>query len=112
MALDTARFDDQGATSAVVNLAVTLPVTSVTIDSSFNYTFTGVGRITGNGNLTKTNSGTLVMLTDIVAYTLDVGLDFKELLLGETCIDRRAELLLEHLGTLRSAAFPPEFSVN
>jgi Lon protease-like protein len=54
----------------------------------------------------------LGMLTDIVAYTLDIDLDFKERLLTEAGVDRRAKLLLEHLGRLRKATFPPEFSVN
>jgi uncharacterized protein len=61
----------------------------------------------------------LGMLTDIVAYTLDIDLEFKERLLAETSVDRRAELLLEHMSRLRkavfrvrSADFPPEFSMN
>ena len=54
----------------------------------------------------------LGMLTDIVAYTLDIDLEFKERMLEETCVDRRAEQLLEFLGRLRRLAFPPEFSVN
>jgi Lon protease-like protein len=58
------------------------------------------------------NQISLGMLTDIVAYTLDVGLDFKEQLLGEAGVDRRAELLLERLARARNGKFPPEFSVN
>ncbi len=54
----------------------------------------------------------LGMLTDIVAYTLDIDLEFKERLLVETCVDRRAELLLEHLSHVRKFIFPPEFSLN
>jgi uncharacterized protein len=54
----------------------------------------------------------LGMLTDIVAYTLDIELDFKERLLAEAGVDPRAKLLLEHLSRLRKAIFPPEFSVN
>jgi Lon protease-like protein len=54
----------------------------------------------------------LGMLTDIVAYTLELGLDFKEQLLAETLVDRRAELLLEHFARVRTAIFPPEFSAN
>lgn len=64
VSLDTARFDNLGATSSLINLAVALPVAGVTVDSSSNYTFTGGGRITGASGLTKTNSGTLVVLTD------------------------------------------------
>jgi uncharacterized protein len=58
------------------------------------------------------NQISLGMLTDIVAYTLDLGLDFKEQLLAETGVDRRAELLLERFARASKAAFPPEFSAN
>jgi Lon protease-like protein len=54
----------------------------------------------------------LGMLTDIVAYTLDIDLEFKERLLAETSVNRRAEWLLEHLDRMRKAVFPPEFSLN
>lgn len=54
----------------------------------------------------------LGMLTDIVAYTLDLDLRFKERMLEETCVDRRAEQLLEFLSRVRQMAFPPEFSLN
>ena len=54
----------------------------------------------------------LGMLTDIVSYTLDLGLDFKEQLLLETGVDRRAELLLERFARARNSMFPPEFSAN
>lgn len=54
----------------------------------------------------------LGMLTDIVAYTLDIDLEFKERLLSETNVSRRAEWLLEHLDHMRKAVFPPEFSLN
>jgi len=54
----------------------------------------------------------LGMLTDIVAYTLDIDLEFKERLLAETNVNRRAEWLLEHLERMRKAVFPPEFSLN
>jgi Lon protease-like protein len=58
------------------------------------------------------NQISLGMLTDIVGYTLDLGLDFKEQLLAETGVDRRAELLLERFARARNAKFPPEFSAN
>ena len=54
----------------------------------------------------------LGMLTDIVAYTLDIELDFKDQMLRETCVDARATQLLQHLNRIRRLAFPPEFSVN
>jgi ATP-dependent Lon protease len=54
----------------------------------------------------------LGMLTDIVAYTLDLELDFKERMLLETDVDGRATELLNYLSRLRRLAFPPEFSLN
>jgi uncharacterized protein len=58
------------------------------------------------------NQISLGMLTDIVSYTLDLGMDFKEQLLAETSVDRRSELLLERFARARNAKFPPEFSAN
>ena len=60
----------------------------------------------------------LGVLTDIVSYTIDLGMTLKEQLLHECNVDRRAALLVDFLqkgGKLRSlgrAGFPPEFSVN
>jgi ATP-dependent Lon protease len=54
----------------------------------------------------------LGMLTDIIAYTLEIDLQFKERMLAETCVDRRAQQLLEFLGRVRRLTFPPEFSLN
>jgi uncharacterized protein len=60
----------------------------------------------------------LGMLTDFVAYTLDLNLRLKEQLLAETNVDNRAEILLEAIRELRTApeeskrGFPPEFSEN
>jgi uncharacterized protein len=57
----------------------------------------------------------LGMLTDIVAYTLDLGLKRKEQLLAETNVDRRVELLFDFLSSPAAAeptAFPPPFSDN
>ena len=60
----------------------------------------------------------LGMLTDFVAYTLDLTLRLKEQLLGEINVDHRAEVLLEAIRGLRAAQeepnrdFPPQFSPN
>ena len=62
----------------------------------------------------------LGVLTDLVAYSLDIGLCEKRRMLEETNVDRRADALLEHLdrllevGSTAAAAplFPPQFSVN
>lgn len=63
----------------------------------------------------------LGVLTDIVAYTLDFELQFKEQLLGELNVDRRAELIVEQVSSASrrpravwpsSETFPPDFSSN
>jgi len=59
---------------------------------------------------------TLGMLADIVAYTLDLDLEWKMRLLAECDVLKRTELLLEAITARPAAAparrFPPEFSVN
>ncbi|MDA7980711.1 MAG: LON peptidase substrate-binding domain-containing protein [Pirellulales bacterium] len=60
----------------------------------------------------------LSALTDILAYSLEFGLAFKQQLLEETSVDKRAQLLLENLHhpqqTCEQSArkFPPDFSRN
>jgi ATP-dependent Lon protease len=66
----------------------------------------------------------LGVLTDIVAFTMDFELPFKQRLLGELNIDRRAEMLLSKLDESRAGEagpeadggaagrFPPPFSDN
>jgi hypothetical protein len=58
----------------------------------------------------------LGVLTDIVAYTLDLGLARKEELLRETNVDRRVDMLCEYLAGLstdqETVNFPPPFSEN
>ncbi|MBI3465484.1 MAG: LON peptidase substrate-binding domain-containing protein [Planctomycetes bacterium] len=58
-------------------------------------------------------------LTDIVGYTLQLDLAFKQRLLSEPNVDRRARLLLSAIADQptafacsRGAKFPPEFSEN
>ena len=57
---------------------------------------------------------TLGMLTDIVAYTIDLDLGWKLKLLAETSVLRRAELLLEAMAPRPRGGrdFPPPFSRN
>ena len=59
---------------------------------------------------------TLGMLTDIVAYTIDLGLEIKMRLLGECDVLQRTRLLLEAIAARPPAQprrpFPPDFSVN
>jgi hypothetical protein len=60
----------------------------------------------------------LGVLTDIVSYTIDLGMPLKEQLLEEFNVDRRAALLVDYLqkgDAVRShgrAGFPPQFSIN
>jgi Lon protease-like protein len=59
---------------------------------------------------------TLGMLADIVAYTIDLDLETKMRLLGESDVVRRTQLLLEAIAARPPARprrpFPPDFSVN
>jgi uncharacterized protein len=66
------------------------------------------------------NDVSLGMLTDVLAYTLDMGLCDKQALLEEVNVYDRAERLLRHLSTFTDdrccaaadAKFPPHFSTN
>jgi len=59
---------------------------------------------------------TLGMLADIVAYTIDLDVEWKMRLLEECDVFRRAEVLLEALKGRPAAGprrpFPPQFSIN
>jgi len=59
---------------------------------------------------------TLGMLADIVAYTIDLDLEWKMRLLAECNVFKRARLLLEAIASRPAATiqrpFPPDFSVN
>ncbi len=58
---DTVQFDNTGATNANVTLAAALPVASVVVNSSANYSFSSNGAIAGTGGLTKSGSGMLTL---------------------------------------------------
>lgn len=60
---DTVLFDDTGSTNPPVNLVGSLTPAALTINAARNYTFSGSGKISGYGPFTKTNSGTLTILT-------------------------------------------------
>jgi ATP-dependent Lon protease len=59
---------------------------------------------------------TLGMLSDIVAYTIDLDLEWKLRLLAENNVFRRTQILLEAIASRPAAGsarvFPPLFSVN
>ncbi|MGD0259257.1 MAG: polysaccharide lyase family protein [Verrucomicrobiota bacterium] len=59
---DFAVFNDT-STNTVVNLTGSLQPVSVTVNATNNYTFTGAGAISGALAVTKTNSGTWIVLT-------------------------------------------------
>lgn len=60
---DDVLFDNTGATNLTASLVGDQTPASVTVDATVDYTLTGAGKITGPTGLTKTNSGTLTILT-------------------------------------------------
>ena len=60
---DDVVFNNIGSTNLTANLVGDLTPNSVTVDATTNFTLTGTGKITGTTGLTKTNSGTLTVLT-------------------------------------------------
>jgi autotransporter-associated beta strand protein len=60
---DAVTFDATGATHPNVNLAGLVAPAAITVDAADNYTFAGPGGITGPTRLTKTNTGTLTVLS-------------------------------------------------
>jgi autotransporter-associated beta strand protein len=60
---DSVGFNATGATNPTVNLNLTVLPASVVVNSTSNYTLTGIGSISGTTGLVKTNSGTLNVQT-------------------------------------------------
>jgi autotransporter-associated beta strand protein len=60
---DTVLFDDVGGVNPMVNLVGSLSPSSVTVNSTSNYVFTGNGFIGSALSLLKTNSGILTIVT-------------------------------------------------
>ena len=66
------------------------------------------------------NDVPLGVLTDVISFMLEIDLERKQTLLGETDVNRRTELLLDCLSDSAAessadraaACFPPEFSTN
>lgn len=102
---DYVHFDDT-STNSLVNLTGALQPSFVTVDAVTNYTFAGAGKITGTVTLTKTNSGTLIVLTTndyngvttIGQGTIQVGNGVAGGALGSGLIVDNGELLLQQPG--------------
>ena len=60
---DFVTFDNTGSSSPPVNLTAVLQPAAVLVNAAANYTFSGPGAIAGAAALTKTNTGTLTILT-------------------------------------------------
>jgi fibronectin-binding autotransporter adhesin len=60
---DAVRFDATGAANPQVSVVGVVAPASVTVDAATDYAFIGAGVISGAGGLTKTNAGTLTILT-------------------------------------------------
>ena len=65
---DSATFDDTGSTNPAVNITGTVLPSSVSVNASVNYTFSGTGGIGGSTTLAKTGTGTLT-LANTNSYT-------------------------------------------
>lgn len=63
---DFAVFDNSGSNTPAIDITDPVSPATVTVNASVNYTFGsvgGTGKITGIASLTKTNTGTLTLLT-------------------------------------------------
>jgi len=60
---DTVLFDATGAANPQVNITAPVNPAAITVDSATDYSFSGSSAIGGSGGLTKTNTGTLTILT-------------------------------------------------
>lgn len=60
---DVVRFEDS-ASVFTVNLTTSLRPTSILVNSTADYTFSGSGKISGTGSLDKAGTGTLLITTD------------------------------------------------
>ena len=60
---DNVTFNDTGSQSPAVNITAAQSPNSVTVNATGNYIFSGAGKITGLTGLTKSNTGTLTLLT-------------------------------------------------
>jgi len=58
---DNVQFTDAGKSSSSIALTAALAPSSVTVSSSTNYTFAGSGSLAGQGQLTKSGTGTWII---------------------------------------------------
>lgn len=56
---DNVTINDDGAANTSINLTTGIPVGSLTVNSSLNYTFEGAGTLVGEAGLTKLGTGRL-----------------------------------------------------
>jgi autotransporter-associated beta strand protein len=102
---DSAIFD-YTSTNTVVNLTNALQPAFVTVNAAKNYTFTGAGKIAGTVTFTKTNSGTLLVLTTndyngvttISQGTVQVGNGVASGQLGTGLVQDNGQLVIEQGG--------------
>lgn len=95
-------FDDS-STNQTVTLVGALAPAAVTVDAVANYVFQGAGKITGTVSFTKTNSGTLMILTTndyngvttIAQGTVQVGNGVASGTLGAGSLEDDGQLLMQ-----------------
>jgi autotransporter-associated beta strand protein len=78
---DAVSFTDAGAANNVVNLTESLAPSSLTVNSTAHYQFTGVGGLTGATGLVKSGTGDLTLATTNT-YTGPTTLNAGKLILG------------------------------
>ena len=61
---DNVILNDTGSSSPSVNIVTPVTPSSVLVDATKDYTLAGSGKITGNASLVKSNTGSLLLLTD------------------------------------------------
>ena len=60
---DNATFNDTGYNTPAINVTTTVKPTTVTVNATKDYVFSGSGKISGGAKLLKSNSGNLTLLT-------------------------------------------------
>ena len=82
---DTATFDDSGSNSPAITVSGNVQPSSVTVDATKNYTFSGTGAIGGAASLTKSGSGTLTLAnTGANTFPLDILINGGAVVIGNS----------------------------